>query len=587
MSDNPNFNNSGPQLEFLNQWQENSQKIMQKMLEATQVMATGNFNPVGQMEQSTNVMEEWLKIWGAVATKPDILAKAQQEWFNALPTLMGGGAGAVQDRRFKDKLWDEYPQYGYLRDAYLKLCDVVVATIQNSDIPADEKEKTLFNTKQFLDTIAPSNFLMTNPQALKEFYDSKGESLVKGMENFVHDLNRGNGQLRISQTDESKFEVGVNLAVTPGVVAYRNNMFELLQYTPSTPKVGALPLLITPPWINKFYILDMQESNSFIKWAVDSGLTVFVISWINPNEKHRDIQFDDYVEHGVMAAINQVLRITNQKQCNAIGYCIGGTLLATTLAIMANQKANQKDNQVASATFFTTMLDFAEPGELKFFINEEQIEQIESQMSKFGYLDGKDMAQTFSSLRANDLIWSFYVNNYLMGREPKAFDLLYWNGDSTRMPCKMHSFYLRNMYLNNKLKDKNGISVLGNPIDLGKINLPTCFISTKEDHIAPWISTYNGATLLGGKKNKFILAGSGHIAGIINPPAGKKYNYWVNESLPQSHDEWLQNAQSFEGSWWPHWREWLNQHNGGEVPARKVEDIGLGTAPGSYVKVRY
>jgi len=388
----------------------------------------------------------------------------------------------------------------------------------------------------------------------------------------------------VSMTDLDAFELGKNVATTPGKVVFQNDLMQLLQYTPATETARKRPLLIVPPWINKFYILDLQDKNSFIKWAVDKGHTVFVISWVNPDETLADKGFEDYLLEGPMAALDAIEQATGVREVNAVGYCLGGTLLNVTLAYMAAKK----DNRIKSATLFTTMLDFAEPGELEVFIDEEQIAALEERMDRDGYLEGADMAMTFNMLRANDLIWSFFINNYLLGKDPLPFDLLYWNSDSTRMPATMHSFYLRKMYQENLLKKAGGITLDGTPIDLTKVKTPLYFLSTLEDHIAPWESTYSGAQLASGPV-KFVLSGSGHIAGVINPPARKKYGYWTNTKLADTAGAWFMSAKQKEGSWWLDWDRWVSKFAGEEVPARIPGDRklkALENAPGSYVKKR-
>ena len=452
----------------------------------------------------------------------------------------------------------------------------------------DEKtsRKVDFYTKQFADAMAPSNFLMTNPEVLRATIESGGENLVKGLENLLSDLERGHGELQISMTDQDAFEVGGNVATTPGKVVFQNDLMQLIQYAPTTEEVMRRPLVLVPPWINKFYILDLRAKNSLIKWAVDQGITVFVVSWVNPDEKLAKKTFEDYMLEGPLAALDAIEKATGQKEINAIGYCIGGTLMAATLSYMASKG----DDRIKSITFFTTMVDFAEAGDLSVFIDEEQLAALEDRMNKSGYLDGKEMATTFNMLRANDLIWSFVVNNYLMGKEPFPFDLLYWNSDSTRMPAAMHSFYLRKMYQENKLVQPGALTLAGVPIDLSQNKLPTFILSTKEDHIAPWKSTYAATQIYSGT-TRFCLAGSGHIAGVINPPSDKpKYGYWTRTGKnPKDPEKWLDGAKFNEGSWWPEWKKWLDRSAGGTVPAR-VPGYGdlkaIEDAPGSYVKMR-
>jgi polyhydroxyalkanoate synthase len=385
-------------------------------------------------------------------------------------------------------------------------------------------------------------------------------------------------------TDESAFEVGVNVASTPGHVVYQNDLMQLIQYTPSTEKVYARPLVIVPPWINKYYILDLRAKNSFVKWAVDQGHTVFMVSWVNPDENLAQKGFEDYMVEGTLAALDTALKITGADKADMIGYCLGGTLLASTLAYMAAKN----DNRVQSATFFTTMVDFEQAGELTVFIDEEQLDSLEAKMNAQGYLDGSEMATTFNMLRANDLIWSFVINNYLLGKDPFPFDLLYWNSDSTRMPAKMHSFYLRKMYQENVLKDPGGVTLCGEPIDLSKIDIPVYMISTLEDHIAPWKATFAGTNLYSGSV-RFVLSASGHIAGVVNPPAANKYCYWTNNRKTKNPDTWLKNATQHDGSWWVDWEKWVKPHAGDMVDARDPEKGPLKAiepAPGQYVKTR-
>jgi polyhydroxyalkanoate synthase len=380
----------------------------------------------------------------------------------------------------------------------------------------EAQKKVAFFTRQYIDALAPSNFALTNPEVFRETIATGGQNLVKGLHNLLDDIERGNGQLKISMTDPKAFELGVNIGTTPGKIVFQNDLMQLIQYEPTTPKVARRPLLIVPPWINKYYILDLRENNSFIKWMVDSGLTVFVISWVNPDARHAGKEFADYLVEGPLTALDAIEKATGEKEINAVGYCLGGTLLAAQLSYMAAKK----DKRIVSATFMTSLVEFSNPGELGVFVDEGQLDNIEKRMIERGYLEGSEMAETFNMLRGNDLIWSFVINNYLMGRDPFPFDLLHWNTDSTRMPARMHSFYLRNMYLDNKLRKPGGITLAGVPIDLSRITTPTYFASSMEDHIAPWKTTYAGPQLMRGKA-RFTLSGSGHIAGMINPPNAK------------------------------------------------------------------
>lgn len=382
-------------------------------------------------------------------------------------------------------------------------------------------------------------------------------------------------------TDNEAFEVGKNIATTAGKVIFQNELMQLIQYTPTTKTVFETPLLIVPPWINKYYILDLREENSFIKWAVEQGHTVFIISWKNPDETYADTKFEDYMLKGLLTALDKVKAETGVKDANTIGYCVGGTMLAATNAYLASKRRKP----IKTSTYFTTLIDFEEPGDLGIFISEDQLNSLDANMAKDGYLDGAAMASAFNMLRANDLIWPFFINNYLLGKEPTAFDLLYWNSDSTRMPATAHSYYLRNCYLNNMLCKPGGIELDGTAIDLTKIKVPTYFISTRDDHIAPWKSTYEGARLMSGP-TRFVLGGSGHIAGIINPPAKNKYNYWTNDEIDVDSDNWLDNAKSNPGSWWPDWQKWVKTKSGKKIPARQPgENLkAIEDAPGSYVK---
>ena len=546
-----------------------------------------------------NIGTAFLEMGRAMMENPTALAKAQQDFFNSQMALwqqttrkmLGEESDPViqpekGDKRFSDESWSESTLFDYIKQSYLLTSRWMQDTVRDVEGLDDKTaQKVDFYTRQFADALAPTNFLATNPTALRETLDSKGENLVQGLENLLTDMEKGKGKLKISMTDPEAFEVGGNIVTTPGKVVYQNELIQLLQYTPSTEDVYKTPLMIIPPWINKYYILDLKEKNSFIKWAVAQGHTVFVISWVNPDEKLRDMSFEDYMFKGPLAATEAIEQATGEKQVNAIGYCLGGTLLSATLAYLAEKK----DKRIKSATFFTTMIDFEKAGELSVFIDDEQLDHLETMMQERGYLDGSEMATTFNMLRANDLIWSFVINNYLMGKQPFPFDLLYWNSDSTRMPAAMHSFYLRNMYHENNLIQPGGITLDGVPIDLGKNKTPSFILSTREDHIAPWEATYAAVNTYTGPV-KFVLAGSGHIAGVINPPSDKmKYGYWLNDKNPKSSEAWLENAEQHPGSWWPEWQKWIQPKSGKKIPARTPGDGKLKIledAPGSYVKVR-
>ena len=531
-------------------------------------------NPQKFAEQQAKLMQGYADLWQATA-------KRMQGEENVEPVIQP----AKDDRRFKDDAWSEEAVFDFIKQSYLLTSDWLQAQVSDvDDIDPKTREKLKFYTRQYVDALSPTNFVATNPKVLKMASETKGENLIKGMDQLLKDLERGQGELRISMTDTEAFELGKNVAVTPGKVVYQNDLIQLLQYEPTTEKVAKRPLLIVPPWINKFYILDLQPKNSFIKWATDQGHTVFVISWVNPDERYADKRFEDYMLEGPLAAMDAIEDATGEKDINIIGYCIGGTLTAATLAYMAAKG----DGRVKSATFFTTMVDFSEPGELGVFIDEAQLQRLDEHMEKTGYLDGQYMSQVFNMMRDNDLIWSFVINNYLLGREPMAFDLLYWNSDNTRMPKMMHSLYLRKMYLENKLVEAGGITLDGVPIDLSKIKTPVYWLSTKDDHIAPWKSTYAATQIYRGPK-RFVLSASGHIAGVINPPAANKYCYWTNTKNPAEPDTYFETATQHEGSWWPDWRKWIKKYAGGETAARTPGDGKLDViedAPGSYVKMR-
>jgi polyhydroxyalkanoate synthase len=511
-------------------------------------------------------------------------------WQSSMLKLLGQASTPVveparPDKRFRHEDWQEHFLFDFIKQSYLITARWLHSAVANVEGLDEHTQKKLdFFTRQYIDALAPSNFALTNPEVFRETIATGGQNLVKGLNNLLDDIERGNGQLKISMTDSKAFELGVNIATTPGKVIFENDLMQLIQYEPSTKKVFKRPLLIMPPWINKYYILDLREKNSLIKWAVDQGITVFVTSWVNPDERHANKDFTDYIFEGPLAAIEAIEKATGEKDINALGYCLGGTLLAVTLGYMAARK----DKRIASAGFMTSLIDFTAAGELEVFIDEDQVQALEKKMNERGYLEGSEMANTFNMLRSNDLIWSFVINNYLLGRDPFPFDLLHWNCDSTRMPAKMHSYYLRNMYMKNALKEPGAINVAGVPIDLTKVTVPTYFISAIEDHIAPWKTTYAGPQLLGGK-SRFVLSGSGHIAGMINPPAARKYGYWTNDKLPSAPDDWLKGAKQHEGSWWADWIEWLKPHLGAQVAARaagKGKLKAIEAAPGSYARVR-
>ena len=591
----PEFNLPDPALvsRTMAEVAERGQRIVQDFLKR-QSDGTGNPDPL-------NIGGAFMEMTSKLMANPARLVQAQMGfwqdyltlWSSTARRMMGGEAGPVieepkGDRRFKDDAWRENEVFDFIRQSYLLSARYFTSAVNSADgLDAKTTQKVDFYTRQFVDAMSPANFVLTNPEVLRKTAETGGANLLKGLSNLLFDLERGKGKLRIRMTDDSKFKVGENIAVTPGKVVFQTPLMQLVQYTPTTKKVLKRPLVIFPPWINKFYILDLRPKNSFIRWAVDQGHTVFVASWVNPDEALAEKGFDDYMKEGVLAALDAIEQATGVREINAIGYCLGGTLLATTLAYMATKR----DTRIKSATYFVTMTDFEEAGELGVFIDEEQLTALEEKMGKRGFLDGREMATTFNMLRANDLIWSFVVNNYLMGQDPFPFDLLYWNDDSTRMPARMHSFYLRRMYQQNDLCKEAGkpgaIELLGAKIDLRRIKVPSYLISTREDHIAPWKSTYRGTQLYKGPV-RFVLAASGHIAGVVNPPDSGKYSHWVNEELPESPDDWFAGATELAGSWWPDWQRWITALDRTEVPAREPGDgklAAIENAPGSYVRV--
>ena len=642
----PTTPNPDPQrlYEAMGRITEQSRRIMQSFIER-QANEPREFNPLAPAV----VSKAYQELWQQMLTDPRRLVEAQvalwqdyaKLWENTARRMAGeevepAVAPDPGDRRFRDEAWSENPLYDHIKQSYLLASKFMLSTVRETEgLDAHTAHKVDFYTRQFIDALAPTNFAMTNPEVARRTVETGGENLVQGLSNMLEDLERGQGRLRVRMTDLERFKLGENVAVTPGKVVFENDLMQLLQYTPATDTVRKRPLLIIPPWINKYYILDLRPKNSFIKWAVDQGHTVFVISWVNPDERLAEKTMNDYLLEGPIAALEAVGKATGESSVNAIGYCLGGTLLAATLAYLkardagdssapeppaesgdgaepptatadadgaqAAENANARETaqessapsaadrrpSIESATFFTTMVDFAEPGELGVFIDEEQLALVEESMKDKGYFDGAKMAEAFNLLRANDLIWSFVVNNYLMGKDPFPFDLLYWNSDSTRMPREMHSAYLRDMYQDNRLREPGGITLDGVPIDLSSIDVPVYILSTREDHIAPWKSTYVATSLYSGPI-RFVLAMSGHIAGVVNPPSANKYGYFTGE-VAETPDAWLEAAASHEGSWWPDWDAWVSEHDGGETPAREpgagalpvIED-----APGRYVKVR-
>ena len=490
------------------------------------------------------------------------------------------------DRRFRHDAWSDHPFFDATRQGYLATSDRLSQALDAID-GLDERSaaKLRFFVGQMVDALSPSNFLATNPEALEAVRATGGANLVAGLGNLLDDLERSGGRFDVSTTRWDAFEVGRNLATTPGKVVFQNELFQLIQYAPSTEKVARRPLLVIPPWMNKYYIMDLTEQNSLLRWLVAQGHTVFCISWVNPDERLADRDFEDYMRDGVMAALDAVERATGERKVNAIGYCLGGILLSATLAVMARRK----DTRIASATLLTTMVDFSDAGDVQLFIDDQGLESLETRICEQGYLDGAKVGATFRAFRANDLVWSFYVNNYLLGKEPRPFDLLYWNADSTNMPAACHLFIMRNLYLRNLLREPDALTLDGTAVDVTQVKTPTYVLSTAEDHIAPWKTTYETTQLFAGPV-RFVLGASGHIAGVINPPARNKYGYWTNDSTSPDPDAWLAGAGAHEGSWWPDWQRWVRRYAGGRVDARTPGDGDLPVledAPGSYVKHRH
>jgi len=536
------------------------------------------------------VAEYWLSDPQRALEAQSSLVKGYLDLWNASMKRMAGetvapvAKAAAADRRFADPEWSQNPFFDAVKQAYLITSDWATKLVREAEgLDPHTRQKADFYVKQIAAAISPSNFVFTNPEVLRETLSSNAENLVRGMKMLTEDIEAGHGDLKLRQSDASKFALGGNLALTPGKVVFENELMQLIQYTPATDTVFRIPVLMVPPWINKFYVLDLTPDKSLIKWMVDQGMTVFVISWVNPDAHLVGKSFEDYMREGVIAALDAVETVTGELRVHAVGYCVGGTLLAVTLGYMAAKK----DDRFASATFLATQVDFTYAGDLKVFVDEDQLKVLERKMLELGFMEGSKMAAAFNMLRANDLIWPYIVNNYLRGKVPFPFDLLYWNSDSTRLPAANHSFYLRNCYLENKLS--RGQMKIGNvKIDLSKIWIPIYQLATREDHIAPAQSVFVGAHFFGGP-TRFVLAGSGHIAGVVNHPARQKYQYWTGGEPKGELKVWMKKAEEHAGSWWPDWLAWIKELDAERVPAREpgggklkpIED-----APGRYVRVR-
>jgi polyhydroxyalkanoate synthase len=537
------------------------------------------------------VAEYWLRDPQRALELQSSLGKAYLDlWANAVKRMAGEPVPPVaepdpRDKRFADPEWSTNQFFDFLKQGYLLTVQWANRLVRDAEgLDPHTQQKADFYMRQIANAIAPSNFVLTNPELLRETLSSNAENMVRGMHMLAEDIQAGKGNLKIRQSDVAGFEVGRNLALTPGKVIFENALMQLIQYAPTTDTVLERPLLIVPPWINKFYILDLTPEKSFIRWCVAQGVTVFVVSWVNPDSNLAEKSFEDYMRDGPLAALDAIGQATGARQVNTIGYCVGGTLLATTLAYMATKG----DERIASATFFAAQVDFTHAGDLKVFVDEAQIAAREREMDERGYLEGKKMANAFNLLRSNDLIWPYVINNYLKGKEPAPFDLLYWNADATRMPKANHSFYLRNCYLENRLS-KGDMVVGGKKLDLKSVKVPIYNLAAREDHIAPARSVMLGSKFFGGPV-RFVLAGSGHIAGVVNPPDKMKYQYWTGPRPSSANlDAWLARAKEHAGSWWPDWFDWIKKQDPAEVPARTPgggKVIPIEDAPGSYVKVR-
>lgn len=581
-------------LKYIEQFSQLFQEMLQESLLKHEGADANMFNPQSMVEMlSKGVQVDTAKLF---SNQMAFMEQQVSLWQHATKAMMGESVEPVvsperSDARFKDGDWTANPVYNYLKQAYLlnsKMLEGVVESLQFEDEKLAGQVK--FYTRQFISSVSPSNYIMTNPEVCRDILATKGKNLIKGMENFLADLEQSPAEaFKISQTDAKAFELGKNLAASPGKVVFENELLQLIQYSPTTETVFEKPLLIIPPFINKYYILDMDRKKSMVRWLVDQGYTIFMISWVNPDSAMSETTFEDYMHKGPLAALDAVEAITGSKSINVVGYCIGGTLLAATQSYL--QAKN--DERINSLTFFTALLDFSEPGELGNYISESMMPLLEQSARSKGVFDGRVLGLSFSLLRENSLFWSYFVNNYLKGQDPAAFDILYWNSDSTNLPAETFLYYIRKTYLDNKLVEPGGMELSGVPIDISEVDVPSYFVATANDHIVLWQASYKGAQALGGD-TRFILAGSGHLAGVINPPEGGKYPHWTNDSvsgaLTESPDQWMEGAKQVEGSWWPDWHQWLSAKSGEQVAARKPgckkAFPALEDAPGSYVKVR-
>jgi polyhydroxyalkanoate synthase subunit PhaC len=583
------------------QFARNMAKVFEQAAQIARNLAETAPNPQRDMEAQVTPIEQVVKTLATVAQSyaqdPQKLMEAQMRlwssygelWQSAWRKALGEEVAPVAapergDRRFTDKDWQQNTIFDFLKQFYLLSARWAGDLVEEAQGLDDHtRHKARFYVDQIANAVSPSNFALTNPEVLRATLASNGANLIEGLKNLEEDIKAGQGHLRIKQTDLSAFELGKNVATTPGKVVFQNDTFQLIQYAPATDKVFEIPLLIVPPWINKFYILDLNPKKSFVRWATEQGFTVFVVSWVNPDENHGHKTFADYMRDGFLAALNQVQTATGSEKVNVIGYCVGGSLVAAGLGYMAAKG----DNRVNAVTFFAAQVDFEKAGDLRVFIDKEQIEWAEGRMKDKGYLAGRHLADAFNLLRSNDLIWSYVVNNYMLGKDPMPFDLLFWNSDSTRMPAGVHSQYLRECYLNNRLAQAQ-MTLDGVRIDLKKVKLPIYNLAAREDHIAPLPSVFRLDQNFGGD-TRLVVAGSGHIAGVVNPPEAQKYQYWTNDKGAPTLEDWLKGATEHKGSWWPDWLAWMTPKSGKKVKARVPGEGKLKAiedAPGSYVLVR-
>ena len=523
------------------------------------------------------LIEQQVSYWG----------QSFQLWMDAQKSLVERGgtdsnAESPKDARFKSELWDSHPYFKLVKDQYLVNAEAMFRAVNDMDgLDANERRRIKFFSQQIIDMMSPANFLGTNPEALSKAIETEGESLVQGLENLVRDIEKNDGELLVTLADPDAFKVGENLASTEGSVVFRNHLFELIQYAPRTEVIYSVPLVIVPPWINKYYILDLKPENSFIKWAVEHGFTLFVVSWINPGPELRDAGMEAYASDGCMAAIKEIKNLTGEKQVNAIGYCIGGTLLAAVLAYM--QKVG--DNSVRSATFFTTLTDFSDMGELSVFLSDDFMDSVEKEVEERGILRSIFMSRAFSFMRARDLVYGPAIRSYMMGERPPAFDLLYWNGDSTNLPARMAIEYLRGLCQTNSFA-KGEFELMGKKISLNDVKRPLIAIACETDHIADWKNSFNGIKKMGSRDKTFVLSESGHIAGIVNPPSKNKYGHFTCEDLSVGPDSWKEKSEFHKGSWWPRWATWTARRSGAKHSAQSILERDreiLARAPGTYV----